>query len=136
MSLHAPLSFRLSKYLIFGLILLFTALPTKTFVVFAVFYSCGSILPAMIPRPVAAPEEATSFNSRLTDFFWPSLFVLILPYGLRGLACLLRAWSCYIYDLGDRIPVQNAATAFAIQCILLSVPYLKALHVLRLKVKY
>ena len=135
MSLHALLSFRLSKYLLFGLILLLTALPTKFFLVFSVFYSCGGILPAMIRQPAAAPEEATSFTSRLTNFFWSSLFVLILPYGLRGLACLLRAWSCCIYELGDRIPVQNAKTAFAIQCILLSLSYLKELHVLRPKMK-
>jgi hypothetical protein len=135
MSRHTLLSFRLSEYLTFGLILLLTALPTKLFFVFAVFYSCRSILPNMIRQSAAAPEEATSFASRLTGLFWSSFFVLILPYGFRGLALLLHAWSCCIYDLSDRIPVQNAMTAFAIECILLLVWYLKELRVLRPKVK-
>jgi hypothetical protein len=134
MSLHALLSFCLSEYLTFGLFLLLTALPTKPFLVFAVFYSCRAIVPALIRQPAAAPE-ATSFASRLTNLFWSSFFVLTLPYGFRGLAFLLHAWSCCIYDLSDRIPVQNAAIAFAIECILLSVPYLEELRVLRLKVK-
>jgi len=127
---------RLAEYLTFALILLLIALPSKPFLVFAVFYSCTSvILPALSRQPPAPPKQAPSYAPRLTNLFWSSLVVLILPHCLRGLSFVLHAWSCCVYDLGDRIPVQSAATAFAIECILLSLPYLKQLYVLPPKVK-
>ena len=125
---------RLSEYLAFGLILVRIAVPTNTVLILAIFYSCISvILPALIRQPPALPKQAPLFAS--TNLFWSSLVVLILPHCLHGLSFLLHAWSCHVYDLSDCISIQSAATAFAIECILLSVPYLTQLYVLPLKMK-
>ena len=126
----APLSSRLPKCLVFRLIFLLTALPTKLFLAFAVVYSCSHVLPVKIRQPGAGPEEVRSLASRLSNFFWSNCSVLILPFAFRGLAFLLHASSSCIYDLSNRIPVQNAAIAVMIEGIWLSVPYLKMFHVL------
>lgn len=129
MSLHPLVSFP-SVRPTFVLIFLLTASPTKLFCLFLILYLGINVLPLMIWQ--STPHHAISPAPRLTSFYWSSFFILILPYALHGFAFLLQAWSRRIYALGNHIPARNAGMAFALECILLCVPFLKELHV-RLK---
>ena len=126
MSFHNLFSFRFPECVSFIFIFLLTVSPTKPFFVFLVLYAGINVLPSMIWQfPAHRPHTSPS----LTCLFWSSFLILILPYALHGLAFLLQAWSYCLYDLRDRIPAQNAALAFVLECILLYVPYLKRFYV-------
>ena len=97
-------------------------LPMQAFTVFLVFYYFGKplLLELVWPSPPHEPVQPCRFKfvgARTSDLFRSSLFVLVLPYVLLGIARLLQALSSTFAQLSNCIPHQNAAAALFVECI-------------------
>ena len=96
----------------FILLFFLTCLPIEAFIMFLILYSRLNFIRSIIWR----------------QLFWTVLFMLVLPYGLRRLAFLLRVWSDCAFDLTERIPAKNAAAAVAFECLVLGRRYWFHVH--------
>jgi len=118
---------RSSGYMSLVLLFFLTRLPRNAFSVFLTFYFSKTLLRTFVWGLPADRQD--SLILRTSDLFWSSLFLLILPYLLFGVALLLQASSCSIIQFSRYIPYQNATAAFALECILLFLQRIKELYV-------
>jgi len=103
------------------LLFLTTALPPIAFAIFLVLYFSMSFLRTFLwPSALDPYLPVTILNATpgISDLFWSSILLLLLPYSLFGLALLLQASSSSIIHLGNSIPHHNAAIACALECVL------------------
>jgi len=120
---------RLSGYIwLVLLVFLTTALPLSAFSIFLALYFCASFLRSFLwPSAVERCLPVMILNAipGTSDLFWSSSLLLLLPYVLFGIAVLLQASSSSIIHLGTWIPHQNAAIAFALECVWLCSRWIK-----------
>jgi len=103
-----------------ALIFLLFCLPIQAFTVFLILYYFGKTLFLELVWS-SVPDEPRPFRPvriRTSDLFRSSLFVLVLPYLLLGIALFLQASSSMFAQLSKHIPYQNAAASFFVECVL------------------
>ena len=103
-----------------ALILLLFCLPFQAFTVFLGLYYFGKtlFLELVWPTPPDEPRPFRLIGTRTSDLFRSSLFVLVLPYLLLGIALFLQASSSIFARLSTHIPYRNAAASFSVECVL------------------
>src|SRR5271154_560531 len=118
----------LSGYVSLFLLFFLTNLPLNAFFIFLILYFGKNFLRTIV-WPHSLDHQDRPIIPRTSDLFWSSLLLLILPYLLSGVAILLQASSSSLIHLSNRIPYQNAAVAFALECVLLSSQWIIRFHV-------
>jgi hypothetical protein len=105
-----------------------TMLPLNAFSIFLIFYFCKSLLQTIVfSHPL--DQQDRPIISHTSNLFRSSLCLLILPYLLSRVAFLLQASSSSLIDFSNRIPYQNAAVAFALECVFLCPQWIGEFHV-------
>src|SRR5271170_1332194 len=118
------LSGHVSLFLLFFL----TTLPLGALSVFLILYFGKNFLRTIVwPHPL--DHQDRPIIPRTSDLFRSSLLLLILPYLLSGVAFLLQASSSSLIHLSNRIPYQNAAVTFALECVLLCPQWIRQFYV-------
>jgi len=104
-----------------------TVLPFNAFPLFlAVYFGKRFLTRSLWPR---RPPDQHTFPVHISDLFWFSLSLVVLPYILYGLAFLLDASALFILRLSNRVPHSNAAVAIALECSMIGFQWIQGRYV-------
>ena len=107
-----------------------TVLPFNAFPLFLVVYFGKCVLMRLVwPRRPPDYDTLIAFSLHISDLFWFSVALIVLPYILHGLAFLLDASALSVLRLSNRIPQANATAAIALECSLISFQWIQGRYV-------
>ena len=107
-----------------------TVLPFNAFPLFlAGYFGKRFLMRSLWPRRHPDDHTLITFHVHISDLFWFSSALVVLPYILHGLAFLLDASALSVLRLSNRIPHSNAAAAIALECSLICFQWIQGHYV-------